>query len=128
MKIAIISRLLFIASLLNTSAVFAQFQPPDKPAAQGNFQTVVSPQPQNYSPSVYNGTLHGVLDQVFDSIIPRTDLERATAATLQPDGPQVAQSGSLRHNIIGLSVGVMHYRTVDHQMSPLTYYFVAWLG
>ncbi len=42
-----------------------------------------------------------------------------------PDGSiaSIPKPGSLRHNSIGLSVGALHYRTVDHQMSPLTYYF-----
>jgi hypothetical protein len=45
--------------------------------------------------------------------------------TIPPGGSiaSIPKPGSLRHNSIGLSVGALHYRTVDHQMSSLTYYF-----
>jgi hypothetical protein len=78
-------------------------EPLQQAAPQGNFLTVVSPQPQNYSLSVFNGTP------------PRALLAAPIESVAKPD--------STRHNTLGLSVGVLHYRTVDHQMSPLTYYF-----
>jgi hypothetical protein len=128
MKIAIISRLLLIAFLLKTSPAFTQLEPLNEPAAQGKFLMVVLPSPQNHNPSVFNGTLPRTLDQVFDSTTARTNLKEVTIVMHLPPASSIesiVKPDSLRHrnNILGLSVGILHYRTVDHQMSPLAYYY-----
>ena len=114
MKKAILLLIWLIAFLLKTNPVFSQ----PKPLNESN-----RAQPQNSSPPIFNGTKPDLPDQDFASITARPVFKGATAATLLTDGPKVARTDSLRRNTLGLSVGLLHYRTVDQQMSPLTYYF-----